>query len=292
MAARKGLGKGLDTLIPKGVVVNDKPSQAENVKPAKPDQVVKITKVEPNRNQPRKKFDEDALQELSDNIKIHGVLFPILVVNRGDYYEIVAGERRWRAAKMAGLKEIPVIIRDYTEKQIAEISLIENIQRTDLNAIEEAKAYKNLIEEYNYKQDQLAERVSKSRAAITNAMRLLKLSENVQEMVIDDLISAGHARALLSIENPEEQYELAQRVLDEKLSVRDIEKIVKAKNKPKIEKKKNEKQEALYRDIENKLKASIGTKVTIVAKGDKMGKIEIEFYDQDDLQKIMDLLLG
>ena len=292
MAARKGLGKGLDTLIPKGVVVNDKPSQAENVKPAKPDQVVKITKVEPNRNQPRKKFDEDALQELSDNIKIHGVLFPILVVNRGDYYEIVAGERRWRAAKMAGLKEIPVIIRDYTEKQIAEISLIENIQRTDLNAIEEAKAYKNLIEEYNYKQDQLAERVSKSRAAITNAMRLLKLSESVQEMVIDDLISAGHARALLSIENPEEQYELAQRVLDEKLSVRDIEKIVKAKNKPKIEKKKNEKQEALYRDIENKLKASIGTKVTIVAKGDKMGKIEIEFYDQDDLQKIMDLLLG
>ena len=292
MAARKGLGKGLDTLIPKGVVVNDKPSQAENVKPAKPDQVVKITKVEPNRNQPRKKFDEDALQELSDNIKIHGVLFPILVVNRGDYYERVAGERRWRAAKMAGLKEIPVIIRDYTEKQIAEISLIENIQRTDLNAIEEAKAYKNLIEEYNYKQDQLAERVSKSRAAITNAMRLLKLSESVQEMVIDDLISAGHARALLSIENPEEQYELAQRVLDEKLSVRDIEKIVKAKNKPKIEKKKNEKQEALYRDIENKLKASIGTKVTIVAKGDKMGKIEIEFYDQDDLQKIMDLLLG
>ena len=292
MAAKKGLGRGLDTLIPKGVVVNDKPSSAESVKPAKPDQFVKITKVEPNRNQPRKKFDEDSLQELSDNIKIHGVLFPILVVNRGDYYEIVAGERRWRAAKMAGLKEIPVIIRDYTEKQIAEISLIENIQRTDLNAIEEAKAYKNLIDEYNYKQDELAERVSKSRTAITNSMRLLKLSDNVQDMIIEDLISAGHARALLSIDNPEEQYELAQRVLDEKLTVRDIEKIVKAKNKPKIEKKKNEKQEALYHDIEEKLKASIGTKVTITAKGDKMGKIEIEFYDQDDLQKIMDLLLG
>lgn len=292
MAARKGLGKGLDTLIPKGVVVNDKPTSGENVKAAKPDQVIKITKVEPNRNQPRKKFDEDALQELSDSIKIHGVLFPILVVNRGDYYEIVAGERRWRAAKMAGLKEVPVIIRDYTEKEIAEISLIENIQRTDLNPIEEAMAYKSLIEEYNLKQDELAERVSKSRTAITNAMRLLKLADNVQDMIIEDLISAGHARALLSIDNPEEQYELAQRVMDEKLSVRDIEKIVKAKNKPKIEKKKNEKQEALYHDIEEKLKASIGTKVTIVAKGDKMGKIEIDFYNQDDLQKIMDLLMA
>ncbi|MCR5672194.1 MAG: ParB/RepB/Spo0J family partition protein [Lachnospiraceae bacterium] len=292
MATRKGLGKGLDTLIPKGVVVNDKPSSAENVKAAKPDMVVKITKVEPNRNQPRKKFDEDSLQELSDSIKIHGVLFPILVVDRGDYYEIVAGERRWRAAKMAGLKEVPVIIRDYTEKEIAEISLIENIQRTDLNPIEEAKAYKSLIDEYNYKQDELAERVSKSRTTITNAMRLLKLADNVQDMIIEDMISAGHARALLSIDNPEEQYELAQRVMDEKLSVRDIEKIVKDKNKPKIQKKKNEKMEALYNDIAEKLKTSLGTKVTIIPKGDNSGKIDIEFYSQDDLQKIMDLLLG
>ena len=292
MAARKGLGKGLDTLIPKGVLVNDKAPATENVKAANPDQVVKITKVEPNRNQPRKKFDEDELQELSDSIKLHGVLFPILVVNRGDYYEIVAGERRWRAAKMAGLKEVPVIIRDYTEKQIAEISLIENIQRTDLNPIEEAKAYRDLIDKYNYKQDELAERVSKSRTAITNTMRLLKLSESVQDMIIEDIISAGHARALLSIDNSDEQYELAQRVMDEKLSVRDIEKIVKDRNKPKIIKKKNEKQEALYHDIEEKLKASLGTKVTITAKGDKMGKIEIDFYNQDDLQKIMDLLLG
>ena len=292
MAAKKGLGKGLDTLIPKGVVVNDKPSDTENVKAAKPDQVVKITKVEPNRNQPRKKFDEDALQELADSIKIHGVIFPILVVNRGDYYEIVAGERRWRAAKMAGLKEVPVIIGDYTEKEIDEISLIENIQRTDLNPIEEAMAYRSLIEKHNYKQDELAERVSKSRTTITNAMRLLKLSQSVQDMIVDDMISAGHARALLSIDNPDEQYELAQRVMDEKLSVRDIEKIVKAKNKPKIEKKKNEKQEALYHDIEEKLKAGLGTKVTITAKGDKMGKIEIDFYNQDDLQKIMDLLLA
>ncbi len=292
MAARKGLGKGLDTLIPKGVIVNDKPSSSGDVKAEKPDQYVKITKVEPNRNQPRKKFDEDALMELSDSIKIHGVLFPILVVNRGDYYEIVAGERRWRAAKMAGLKEVPVIIREYTDKQIAEISLIENIQRTDLNPIEEAMAYKSLIDEYNYKQDELAERVSKSRTAITNSMRLLKLASPVQDMVVDDMITAGHARALLSIDNPDEQYELAQRVMDEKLSVRDIEKIVKTKNKPKIEKKKNEKQEAIYHDIEEKLKAAIGTKVTITAKGDNMGKLEIDFYNQDDLQKIMDLLLG
>ena len=292
MAVRKGLGKGLDTLIPKGVVVDDKASASNNIKAASPDQVVKITKVEPNRNQPRKKFDEDELQELSDSIKLHGVLFPILVVNRGDYYEIVAGERRWRAAKMAGLKEVPVIIRDYTEQQIAEISLIENIQRTDLNPIEEAKAYKDLIDKYNYKQDQLAERVSKSRTAITNTMRLLKLAESVQDMIVDDLISAGHARALLAIDNAEEQQELAQRVIDQKLTVRDIEKIVKDKNKPKIQKKKNEKQEALYRDIEEKLKASIGTKVTITAKGDSMGKIEIDFYNQDDLQKIMDLLMG
>ncbi len=292
MAARKGLGKGLDTLIPKGVIVNDKPSTPGDVKAEKPDQFVKITKVEPNRNQPRKKFDEDALMELSDSIKIHGVLFPILVVNRGDYYEIVAGERRWRAAKMAGLKEVPVIIREYTDKQIAEISLIENIQRTDLNPIEEAMAYKSLIDEYNYKQDELAERVSKSRTAITNSMRLLKLAAPVQDMVVDDMITAGHARALLSIENPDEQYELAQRVMDEKLSVRDIEKIVKTKNKPKNDKKKNEKQEAIYHDIEEKLKAAIGTKVTITSKGDNMGKLEIDFYNQDDLQKIMDLLLG
>lgn len=291
MAAKKGLGKGLDTLIPKGVVVSDKPTAKENTDAAKPDQYVKITKVEPNRNQPRKRFDEDELQELSDSIKLHGVLFPILVVNRGDYYQIVAGERRWRAAKMAGLKEVPVIIREYTEKEIAVISLIENTQRSDLNPIEEAKAYKALIEEHKLKQDELAEEVSKSRTAITNSMRLLKLSPNVQDMIIEEMISAGHARALLSIEDPDEQYELAQRVMDEKLSVRDIEKIVKAKNKPKIEKKKNEKQEALYHDIEEKLKASIGTKVTITAKGDNAGKIEIDFYNQDDLQKIIDMLM-
>lgn len=293
MAVRKGLGKGLDSLIPKGVVVGDSKAEITDAKTAaKPDQFVKITKVEPNRDQPRKIFNEDELQELSDSIKLHGVIFPILVVNRGEYYEIVAGERRWRAAMMAGLKEVPVIIRDYTEQEIAEISLIENIQRTELNPIEEAAAFKKLIDDYNLKQDELAERISKSRTAITNSMRLLKLCKEVQEMIVSEMISAGHARALLSVEDAKEQYELAQRVFDEKLSVRDIEKIVKAKNKPKIEKKKNEKQEALYHDIEEKLKASIGTKVTIVSKGDNKGKIEIDFYTQDDLQRIMDLLLS
>lgn len=293
MAVRKGLGKGLDSLIPKGVVVGDSKAEITNAKTAaKPDQFVKITKVEPNRDQPRKIFNEDELQELSDSIKLHGVIFPILVVDRGEYYEIVAGERRWRAAMMAGLKEVPVIIRDYTEQEIAEISLIENIQRTELNPIEEAAAFKKLIDDYNLKQDELAERISKSRTAITNSMRLLKLCKEVQEMIVSEMISAGHARALLSIEDPKEQYELAQRVFDEKLSVRDIEKVVKAKNKPKIEKKKNEKQEALYHDIEEKLKTSIGTKVTITSKGDNKGKIEIDFYTQDDLQKIMDLLLS
>ncbi len=292
MAIKKGLGKGLDTLIPKGVVVNDNASTSADIKSEAPDKYVKITKVEPNRDQPRKKFDEDDLQELADSIKQHGIFQPILVVNRGDYYQIVAGERRWRAAKLAGLTEVPVLIRDYTEKQIKIISLLENIQRTALNSIEEAEGYKVLIEEENYKQDELAEVLSKSRTAITNKLRLLKLSKNVQEMLVDEMITEGHARALLAIENADEQYELAQRVMDEKLSVREVEKIIKNRNKPKIEKKKNAKQEALYRDIEEKLKSSLGTKVTIAAKGDGMGKVEIDFYNQDDLQKIMDLLLA
>lgn len=293
MAVKKGLGKGIDALIPKGVVVDSNVNSSKNTEIEKPDKYVKITKVEPNRNQPRKTFDEDELQELSDSIKIHGVIFPILVVNRGDYYEIVAGERRWRAAKMAGLKEVPVIIREYTEREIAEISLIENIQRTDLNPIEEAIAYKSLIDEYDLKQDELAERVSKSRTAITNSLRLLKLAPEVQEMIITEMISAGHARALLAITDPKEQYELAQKVFDEKMSVRDIEKFVKSKDKPaKTEKKIDEKQKAIYHDIEEKLKMSIGTKVAITSKGDNKGKVEIDFYTQDDLQKIMDLLMG
>jgi ParB family chromosome partitioning protein len=225
MAAR-GLGKGLDSLIPNalGETKTKKEtaakSKTETTEGEEPQTLVKITKVEPNREQPRKNFDEDALQELADSIKQFGLLQPILVQDRKDYYEIIAGERRWRAAKLAGLKEVPVIIRNYTEQEIVEISLIENIQREDLNPIEEAQAYKRLLTEFHLKQDEVAERVSKSRAAVTNSIRLLKLNEEVQRMVVDEMISTGHARALLAVENPEEQYNLAQRIFDEKLSVR------------------------------------------------------------------------
>lgn len=289
MAGKKGLGRGLDSLIPTGVMDNTNQQSAEKVSP---DMYVKITKVEPNREQPRKIFDEDALQELADSIKQFGVISPILVQEREDYYQIIAGERRWRAAKIAGLKEIPVIIRDYTEKEIEEISLIENLQRKDLNPIEEAQAYKRLMENYSLKQDELAERVSKSRTAITNTMRLLKLSEKVQEMLINEMISSGHARALLAIEDSEQQYILAQQAFDQGLSVRDVEKLVKKWNEPKKEKKEKVKQDSLYIDIEEKLKGSLGTKVSIISKNENAGKIEIEYYSKDDLQKIFDLLMA
>ena len=295
MAAR-GLGKGLDSLIPNAVgEAKAKRESKETAKEEKGRQeiTVKITAVEPNRKQPRKNFDEDALQELSDSIKQFGLIQPILVQDRRDHYEIIAGERRWRAAKMAGLKEIPVIIRDYTEREIMEISLIENIQREDLNPIEEAQAFRRLLEEFNLKQDEVAERVSKSRAAVTNSMRLLKLSEEVQQMLIDDMISTGHARALLAVENPEEQYNLAQRIFDEKLSVRDVEKLVKNLGKPAKPAKKaqeNKTLEAIYLDIEEKLKQRLSTKVTVTSKGEGAGKIEIEFYNHEDLDRLIDLM--
>lgn len=295
MAAR-GLGKGLDSLIPNAVgEAKIKKEIKETVKEESGGQeiVVKITMVEPNRKQPRKNFDEDALQELSDSIKQFGLIQPILVQDRKDHYEIIAGERRWRAAKMAGLKEIPVIVRDYSEREIMEISLIENIQREDLNPIEEAQAYKRLLEEFNLKQDEVAERVSKSRAAVTNSMRLLKLSEEVQQMLIGDMISTGHARALLAIENPEEQYNVAQKIFDEKLSVRDVEKLVKNLGKPAKSAKKvqdDKTLEAIYLDIEEKLKQRLSTKVTVTSKGEGAGKIEIEFYNHEDLDRLIDLM--
>ena len=295
MAAR-GLGKGLDSLIPNAVgEAKVKKSAQEVVKEEKGGQetIVKITMVEPNRKQPRKNFDEDALQELSDSIKQFGLIQPILVQDRKDHYEIIAGERRWRAAKMAGLKEVPVIIRNYTEREIMEISLIENIQREDLNPIEEAQAYKRLLEEFHLKQDEVAERVSKSRAAVTNSMRLLKLTDEVQQMLIDDMISTGHARALLAIENPEEQYTVAQKIFDEKLSVRDVEKLVKNLHKPvkSVKKPADDKtMEAIYLDIEEKLKQRLSTKVTVTSKGEGAGKIEIEFYNHEDLDRLMDLM--
>lgn len=247
--------------------------------------------VEPNRKQPRKNFDEDALQELSDSIKQFGLIQPILVQDRKDHYEIIAGERRWRAAKMAGLKEVPVIIRDYTEQEIMEISLIENIQREDLNPIEEAQAFRRLLTEFHLKQDEVAERVSKSRAAVTNSIRLLKLCDEVQQMVIDEMISTGHARALLAVEDPAQQYDLAQRIFDEKLSVRDVEKLVKNLHKPAKVKKLDDKAiQAIYLDIEEKLKQKLGTKVTVTSKGEGAGKIEIEFYSHEDLDRLLDMI--
>ena len=295
--AVRGLGKGLDSLIPSAAVESKKKEvKNDSVEVTKsenkgPETIVKITKVEPNRKQPRKNFDEDALQELADSIKQFGLLQPILVQDRKDYYEIIAGERRWRAAKLAGLKEVPVIIREYTEKEIVEISLIENIQREDLNPIEEAQAYKRLLEEFNMKQDEVAERVSKSRSAVTNSIRLLKLSNEVQQMLIDDMITTGHARALLSIEDKELQYSLAQRIFDEKLSVRDVEKIMKSLQKPTKPKKMSDKTlMAIYQDIEEKLKTKLSTKVSVTSKGDGAGKIEIEFYNHEDLDRILDMI--
>ena len=290
MAVRKsGLGKGLDSLIP------DHQSEktglhTESEESGSNDGVVmvKISKVEPNKNQPRKQFDEDSLLELADSIKLYGVLQPLLVLDKGNYYEIIAGERRWRAAKLAGIKEIPVLIKEYTEREIVEISLIENIQREDLNPIEEAIAYKRLLEDFNLKQDEIAERVAKSRTAVTNSIRLLKLDEKVQQMLIDEMISTGHARALLAITEPQEQVNLANQVFDEKLSVRETEKLIKKLLEPakRVEKKEEPALDAAYEQMEEKMKGIIGTKVTIHRKKKDKGKIEIEYYSQDELERI------
>ena len=288
MAMKKGLGKGLDALIPAGE------TNAKNGKETpidSPDKMVNISKVEPNPDQPRKSFAEDELEELADSIKKIGIFQPILVQDKGDHYMIVAGERRWRAALKAGLKEVPVIIKNYTEEEIVIISLLENIQRVDLNPIEEAQTYKKLIDTYKYKQDEVAEKVSKSRTAVTNSMRLLKLADEVQQLLIENLISSGHARALLAVDDKATQYELAQRVMDEKLLVREIEKIIKDLNKPKKEEaKKQKKLNFLYKDLEEKIKRNLGTKVTINAKDEKKGKIEIEYFSKEELERITDIL--
>ena len=288
-----GLGKGLDSLI-----VN---KNTENKKPANDTQAASegwvnldINKVEPNREQPRKTFDEDKLLELSESIKKHGVIEPIVVVKRDDYYQIIAGERRWRASKMAGIKEVPVRIMDLTEEEIVQISLIENIQREDLNPIEEALAYKQLIDRFGYKQDEVAEIVSKSRTVITNSMRLLKLDEKVQQMVIDGTLSSGHARTILSLNDVEQQYPLAERVMDEGLTVRDLEKEIKRINDGEPEKKPKDnidpKLLAIYGELEEKLKQILGTKVSIHPKDNNKGKVEIEYYSQDELDVIVDKL--
>ncbi|MCD7737748.1 MAG: ParB/RepB/Spo0J family partition protein [Lachnospiraceae bacterium] len=295
MAARRsGLGKGLDSLIPaqspKAVdqtASQNQQNQKEETEPLN----VRITKVEPNRSQPRKNFDEASLQELADSIKQFGVITPIIVQDRQTHYEIVAGERRWRAARMAGLKEIPVIVRQYTDTELAEIALIENIQREDLNPVEEAYAYQRLIEEFHLKQEEVAEVVSKSRTAVTNSLRLLKLSEPVLQMLSRDELSMGQARALLSINDEQKQLELAQRIVKDGLSVREVEKAVKNLNKepkPSAPKEKDEQLEIIYKNYENSLTQTLGTRVSIVDKGKGRGKMEIEFYSADDFERIMD----
>ena len=315
---RGGLGKGLDSMIPvldstatkkkTGRTAIDKEAlqnaakeahkhQKEKMefegKPGEQVQIVKLTKVEPSREQPRKQFDADALQELAESIKQFGVLQPLLVQKKEDYYEIIAGERRWRASKLAGLKEVPVIVKEFTEQEAVEISLIENIQREDLNPIEEAMAYKRLMEEFHLKQDAIAERVSKSSTAVTNSMRLLKLDDRVQQMLIDEMISTGHARALLALESKDAQAEAAVKVFDEKLSVRETERLVKELLNPvqkKEEKPKNQAEELVYKNLEEKIKQIIGSKVAINRRTDNKGKIEIEYYSQEELERIVELL--
>ena len=298
---RNGLGKGLDSLIPNKsdkLAKSDtkknnnetKTSAAKKVteEPKTSEILLKINQVEPNRDQPRKEFDEDALLELADSIKQFGILQPLLVQKKKDYYEIIAGERRWRAAKLAGLKEVPVVIKSYTNQEVVEISLIENIQRENLNPM----AFKRLLDEFHLKQDEVAERVSKSRTAVTNSMRLLKLSDRVKQMIIDDMISTGHARALLAIDDEEQQYLLATKIFDEKLSVRETEKLVKSLKNPKKEVKKvTPEHQFIYNDIAEKMKTIMGTKVNINAKANGKGKIEIEYYSEEELERIYDLIM-
>ena len=286
MAIKKGLGKGLDSMIPEKKTKAEIKADADNSLVE-----VKISEIDPNIGQPRKKFDEDELLELAESIKIHGVIQPIIVTKRGKRYEIIAGERRWRASKLAGLTKIPAVIREYTDKEIMEVSLIENIQRQDLNPIEEAVAFKNLIDEYKMKQDDLAERVSKSRSAITNALRLLKLDDKVKAMLAEGLISTGHARALLAVEDKNKQQILATRIFDEKLSVRETEKLVKQILEDKESKKEKKSSEKLiYKKLEDSLKNIIGSKVSIKSKDNGKGKIEIDYYSIEELDRITELL--
>lgn len=290
---RGGLGKGLDSLIPDHKTVKTTERKKQEVEEKKEgEQLININKIEPNHEQPRRNFEEDSLLELADSIKQFGVLQPLIVQKRHDYYEIIAGERRWRAAKMAGIKEIPVIIKEYTKREAVEIALIENIQRENLNPIEEAMAFKRLLTEFSLKQDEVAERVSKSRTTVTNSMRLLKLDERVQQMIVDDMISTGHARTLLAIEDHEEQYNLANKIFDEKLSVRETEKLIKELKNPKKEKEKKViEHDFIYKDLEERMKTVMGTKVHVNPKTKGKGKIEIEYYSDEELERIFELIM-
>lgn len=296
MAARRGLGAGIDSLIPKSKEEERREREKQVVKEViKETDQIDINKIEPNASQPRKNFNEDSLQELADSIQQHGMIEPLIVQEgKKGFFQIIAGERRWRAAKIAGLKTVPVIVKEYSDREVMEIALIENLQREDLNPIEEAEAFQRLIEEYELKQDEVAERVSKSRTAVTNSLRLLKLDERVRNMIIEDKIKSGHARALLAIENKDEQYEVAIKVFDENLSVRETEKLVKRLLNPsakKVEKKEDEQMKVVYASFEERLKDAMGTKVHINPKDKGKGKIEIEYFSKDEFERIVDLLL-
>lgn len=291
MAVRKGLGKGLDSMIPEQIK-NSKDNNEDNVSR---ETLININEIEPSKTQPRKNFDEDALNELSDSIKQYGIIQPLILQKMNKGYEIIAGERRWRAARIAGLKKVPAIIKEYTDQEIVEIALIENIQREDLNPIEEALAYQRLIQEFNLKQEDVADRVSKSRTAVTNSMRLLKLDQRIQQMLIDETISSGHARALLGIEDKEKQHEAACKVIESKLSVRETEKFVRDLLKVKEGKNDtviNSNNQLVYRDIEEKIRSIMGTKVSIRNKQNNTGKIEIDYYSIEELERILELFQG
>lgn len=286
----KGLGKGLDLLISSEYVDKEKTAQ-KDANDNKNETIIKIRLVEASSSQPRTYFDEDSLSELAESIKKYGVIQPILVRKQGEHYEIVAGERRWRAAKIAGLKEIPAIIKEYSEQEMAEVSLIENLQREDLNPIEEAKAYQALIRKYHLKQDEIAERVSKGRTVITNALRLLKLDEKVQTMLAEGLLSTGHAKVLLALENKDLQVEVAEKIIDDQMSVRETERLIKSiQNKKEKTQPEELPNQSLYQTIEEKMKNRVGTMVRIKRKTDQKGKIEIDYYSADDLERIIELL--
>lgn len=309
------LGKGLDKMIPtdeeamKESKQKTKPEVKEKIvekevikeviKEVPAENLLNLSDIEPNSNQPRKEFDKAALEELADSIKKHGVIEPIVVSKTGKTYRIIAGERRWRAARMAGLKKIPVVIKDYSDRERMEVALIENLQREDLNPIEEALAYQSLIDEYNMKQDEVADKVSKSRSAITNMLRLLKLSDKVKQLLLDGKISSGHARCLVVVEDEAVQYQTALSIVNEGLSVRETEQLIKSVNnilKGEDEKPKAKKEElspamqAVIKNISDVLKTSLGSKVTIKPTNNSKGKIEIEYVSSDDLERIVSII--
>jgi ParB family chromosome partitioning protein len=273
-----GLGKGLGALIPEEETIEQENSIA----------TIDINLIKANNNQPRKNFDEEKIMQLAESIKEHGVIQPVVLKKDGNTYTIIAGERRWRAAKSINLKEIPAVIMDLSDKAVLEVSLIENIQREDLNPIEEAIAYKKLIEDFNLTQEDLSKRIGKSRTAVTNCMRLLNLDDRVKEYLIDGVITEGHGRALLAIENRDLQYKVAQTIIDEGLSVREVERLIRDSAKPKKE-KVEEKENIYHKDIKERLEGYFGTRVSLVNKKNK-GKIEIEYYSEEDLQRILDIL--